>query len=177
MDRLGAHLGMTAGSLWVKRDDCTGLGGGGNKARKLEFLCAEALQQGCDVLVTGGGRQSNHCRMTAAAANKLGLDCTNDSLKMLNKYSGTDGGYTQENIRSLIQTLVLTDQKLPDDLMPAIFELKASLFGGSKDLLTVAETEQTEQDDRPPALRHEVQPHQRGQRECSRGRRPTKVGA
>jgi 1-aminocyclopropane-1-carboxylate deaminase/D-cysteine desulfhydrase-like pyridoxal-dependent ACC family enzyme len=76
MDRLGAHLNMTPGSLWVKRDDCTGLGGGGNKARKLEFLCFEALRQGCDVLVTGGGRQSNHCRMTAAAANKLGLDCT-----------------------------------------------------------------------------------------------------
>src|SRR2546421_1025200 len=76
MDRLGAHLGMTPGSLWVKRDDCTGLGGGGNKARQLEFLCFEAMQQGCDVLVTGGGRQSNHCRMTAAAANKLGLDCT-----------------------------------------------------------------------------------------------------
>src|SRR5436309_7903661 len=76
MDRLGAHLGMTPGSLWVKRDDCTGLGGGGNKARKLEFLCFEAMQQGCDVLVTGGGRQSNHCRMTAGAGNKLGLDCT-----------------------------------------------------------------------------------------------------
>lgn len=76
MDRLGAHLGMSAGALLVKRDDCTGLAGGGNKARKLEHLCAEALAQGCDTLVTGGGRQSNHVRMTAAAANKLGLDCT-----------------------------------------------------------------------------------------------------
>ena len=76
MDRLGVHLGMEPGSLWVKRDDCTGLAGGGNKARKLEYLCADALAQGCDTLVTGGGRQSNHVRMTAAAANRLGLACT-----------------------------------------------------------------------------------------------------
>jgi D-cysteine desulfhydrase family pyridoxal phosphate-dependent enzyme len=76
MDRLGAALGMPAGSLWVKRDDLTGLGGGGNKARKLEYLCADALARGCDTLVTGGGLQSNHVRITAAAANRLGLACT-----------------------------------------------------------------------------------------------------
>jgi len=76
MDRLGAALGLAAGRLWVKRDDLTGLGGGGNKVRKLEYLCADAVAEGCDVLVTGGGRQSNHARMTAAAANHLGLDCT-----------------------------------------------------------------------------------------------------
>jgi D-cysteine desulfhydrase len=76
MDRLGAHLGMAPGRLWVKRDDLTGLAGGGNKARKLEHLCADALAQGCDTLVTGGGRQSNHVRMTAAAANVCGLRCT-----------------------------------------------------------------------------------------------------
>lgn len=67
---------MDEDALWVKRDDCTGLAGGGNKARKLEFPCADAQAQGCDVLVTGGGRQSNHVRMTAAAAAKLGFDCT-----------------------------------------------------------------------------------------------------
>jgi D-cysteine desulfhydrase family pyridoxal phosphate-dependent enzyme len=76
LDRLGAHLGMAPGGLWVKRDDLTGLAGGGNKARKLEYLCADALAQGCDTLVTGGGAQSNHVRMTAAAANRLGLACT-----------------------------------------------------------------------------------------------------
>jgi D-cysteine desulfhydrase family pyridoxal phosphate-dependent enzyme len=59
----------------VKRDDQTGLALGGNKARKLGHLCAEALALGCDTLVTGGGPQSNHCRMTAAAANRLGLAC------------------------------------------------------------------------------------------------------
>ena len=75
-DRLGAALGIEAGRLWVKRDDVNGLGGGGNKVRKLEYLVADALAQGCDTLVTGGGRQSNHCRITAAAANRLGLRCT-----------------------------------------------------------------------------------------------------
>jgi len=72
---LGAALGMEPGALWVKRDDLTGLGAGGNKARKLDYLCADALDKGADVLVTGGGPQSNHVRMTAAAANRLGLDC------------------------------------------------------------------------------------------------------
>src|SRR5258707_14533131 len=52
------------------------IAGGGNKVRKLEYLCAEAIAGGCDTLVTGGGRQSNHVRMTAAAANRLGLACT-----------------------------------------------------------------------------------------------------
>jgi 1-aminocyclopropane-1-carboxylate deaminase/D-cysteine desulfhydrase-like pyridoxal-dependent ACC family enzyme len=60
--------------LWVKRDDLTGLGGGGNKARKLEFLCGDALANGARSLVTVGAGQSNHCRMTAAAGAKLGLE-------------------------------------------------------------------------------------------------------
>ena len=73
MDRFSEWLGGPR--VLVKRDDLTGLALGGNKARKLEYLCAEALAQGCDTLVTGGGHQSNHVRMTAAAANRLGLDC------------------------------------------------------------------------------------------------------
>ncbi|MBV8385212.1 MAG: D-cysteine desulfhydrase family protein [Acidimicrobiia bacterium] len=76
MRRLAAHLDMDEDALWVKRDDATGLAGGGNKARKLEYLCEDATVHGCDTLVTGGGPQSNHVRMTAAAANKLGLHCT-----------------------------------------------------------------------------------------------------
>ena len=75
LPRLGAALGMDRGTLWAKRDDVNGLGGGGNKARKLEYLCFDAVARGCDVLVTGGGQQSNHVRMTAAAANRLGLAC------------------------------------------------------------------------------------------------------
>ena len=73
MPRLGAHLGVA--NLFVKRDDLTGLALGGNKARKLDLLCADALDRGCDALVTGGGVQSNHARMTAAAASRLGLGC------------------------------------------------------------------------------------------------------
>jgi D-cysteine desulfhydrase family pyridoxal phosphate-dependent enzyme len=69
--RLSDALGI---AVCIKRDDLTGLALGGNKARKLERLCAEALSAGADVLVTGGGVQSNHARQTAAAAAHLGLD-------------------------------------------------------------------------------------------------------
>ena len=61
--------------VWVKRDDLLGLFPGGNKTRKLEFLVADALAQGCDTLVTCGAPQSNHCRITLAAAVKEGLKC------------------------------------------------------------------------------------------------------
>jgi len=73
LPRLSAHLGGPR--LFVKRDDLTGLAFGGNKTRKLEFLVAEALEQGAKMLITGGAAQSNHCRQTAAAAAKFGLDC------------------------------------------------------------------------------------------------------
>jgi L-cysteate sulfo-lyase len=61
--------------LWIKRDDQTGLALGGNKVRKLEFLMADALLHGADTIITSGASQSNHARMTAAAAGRLGLDC------------------------------------------------------------------------------------------------------
>ncbi len=73
--RLARHLGMDADALWLKRDDLTGLGAGGNKVRKLEYLCAEALRRGATTLLTSGRAQSNHARITAAAARRLGLDC------------------------------------------------------------------------------------------------------
>ncbi len=70
------HLGRLLGiDLWVKRDDMLGLAGGGNKTRKLEFLVADALANGCDTLITVGAPQSNHCRLTAAAAAREGLKC------------------------------------------------------------------------------------------------------
>jgi L-cysteate sulfo-lyase len=59
----------------IKRDDCTGLLFGGNKVRHAEFLLADAIEQGCDVLVWGAGIQSNNCRVTAAACTKLGIEC------------------------------------------------------------------------------------------------------
>ncbi len=62
-------------NIYIKRDDLLGLTGGGNKTRKLEFLVADALAQGADTLITCGGVQSNHCRLTLAAAVKEGLKC------------------------------------------------------------------------------------------------------
>ena len=66
-------MGLAADALWVKRDDLTGLGGGGNKVRKLQYTCAQALAAGATTLITTGAPQSNHARLTAAAAGRLGL--------------------------------------------------------------------------------------------------------
>jgi D-cysteine desulfhydrase len=75
LSRLSALPTMRGCNLYVKRDDLTGLGGGGNKLRKLEFLLCEALAGGADTLVTWGGLQSNHARLTAAVAARHGLAC------------------------------------------------------------------------------------------------------
>ncbi|WP_292022050.1 MULTISPECIES: D-cysteine desulfhydrase [unclassified Brevundimonas] len=72
LPRLSEALGL---DLWIKRDDCTGLAGGGNKTRKLEFLLGAAFEQEADTLVTQGAVQSNHVRQTAAAAAAHGLAC------------------------------------------------------------------------------------------------------
>ncbi|MCK5923702.1 MAG: D-cysteine desulfhydrase family protein [Methylococcales bacterium] len=74
LERLSKRL--NGPELFIKRDDQTGLAAGGNKARKLEFLLADAIAQGCDHLITVGAEQSNHCRQTAAAAAKMGLGCS-----------------------------------------------------------------------------------------------------
>ena len=75
--RLRDALGGVEGCprIFIKRDDLTGLALGGNKARKLEFLMADALASGADVIVSSGATQSNHARMTAAAARAAGLEC------------------------------------------------------------------------------------------------------
>ncbi|MFF3941950.1 1-aminocyclopropane-1-carboxylate deaminase [Streptomyces phaeofaciens] len=74
MQRLTAHLGGAA--LWAKREDCnSGIAYGGNKTRKLEYLVADALAQGCDTLVSIGGVQSNHTRQVAAVAARAGMKC------------------------------------------------------------------------------------------------------
>jgi D-cysteine desulfhydrase family pyridoxal phosphate-dependent enzyme len=70
--RLARYIGLS--SLLIKRDDQTGLAMGGNKARKLEYDFAEIVKRGHDVVVTVGGAQSNHARMTAAVARRLGID-------------------------------------------------------------------------------------------------------
>jgi 1-aminocyclopropane-1-carboxylate deaminase len=74
LDRLTEHLG--GADIWAKREDCnSGLAFGGNKTRKLEYLVADALAQGCDTLVSIGGVQSNHTRQVAAVAARLGMKC------------------------------------------------------------------------------------------------------
>lgn len=72
LPRLSDYLGR---DIFIKRDDITPLALGGNKLRKLEFLAADALREGADVLITAGAIQSNHVRQTAAVAAKLGLKC------------------------------------------------------------------------------------------------------
>jgi 1-aminocyclopropane-1-carboxylate deaminase len=75
LERLSEHLDGEV-DIWAKREDCnSGLAYGGNKTRKLEFLAADALAQGCDTLVSIGGVQSNHTRQVAAVAARLGLGC------------------------------------------------------------------------------------------------------
>jgi 1-aminocyclopropane-1-carboxylate deaminase len=75
LERLSEHLGGRV-ELWAKREDCnSGLAYGGNKTRKLEYLVADALAEGCDTLVSIGGVQSNHTRQVAAVAARLSMNC------------------------------------------------------------------------------------------------------
>ncbi|MFX0086151.1 MAG: D-cysteine desulfhydrase family protein [Candidatus Hodarchaeota archaeon] len=73
LKRLSKHLGSI--NIFIKRDDLTGIAFGGNKNRKLEFLLADAIEKGSDVIITEGAIQSNHCLQTAACASKIGLEC------------------------------------------------------------------------------------------------------
>jgi D-cysteine desulfhydrase family pyridoxal phosphate-dependent enzyme len=97
--------------LWVKRDDLSGLGMGGNKARKLEFLCGAALAEGADCLVTVGASQSNHCRMTAAAGAVLGLD--------VHLVLGADDGTVHDDRGMGPQTVAPTGNRLLSALFGA----------------------------------------------------------
>jgi len=108
MERLSAELGGPR--LLVKRDDCTGLGLGGNKTRKLEFLMAEALAAGVDSVITAGGVQSNHVRQTAAAAAKLGLAA---HLVLTRNVPRTEDGYDRTGNILLDRLLGAEIQILP----------------------------------------------------------------
>ena len=70
LENISKRLGK---NIYIKRDDMTGISLGGNKVRKLEFLLADAKEQGCDYVITTGGAQSNHAMLTAACANKIGM--------------------------------------------------------------------------------------------------------
>jgi L-cysteate sulfo-lyase len=90
LDNLSEALGGP--TIWMKRDDCTGMSTGGNKTRKLEFLYGEAVKQGADIVLTQGATQSNHARQTAAFAAKLGLDC---HILLEDRTKKTDDDYTR----------------------------------------------------------------------------------
>src|SRR3981081_4238840 len=121
MARLSAHLGGP--TLWIKRDDCTGLSTGGNKTRKLEFLVAAALAQGADTLITLGALQSNHARQTAAAAAKLGLKCV---LVLEERVSQATDAYRHNGNVLLDHLLGATVKYVPrDSSMTAASEMAA----------------------------------------------------
>jgi D-cysteine desulfhydrase family pyridoxal phosphate-dependent enzyme len=115
LPRLGDALGV---DLWIKRDDQTGLAFGGNKTRKLEYLLAGAQAHKADLLITTGAPQSNHCRQTAAAAAKAGMDCW---LVLM----GTPPNETAGNIlldRLLGANLIWTKDDPRDVALEAAFE-------------------------------------------------------
>jgi len=99
MTRLSQALGGP--TIYIKRDDCTGLATGGNKTRKLEFLMGEALRLRADTVVTLGATQSNHARQTAAAASRLGLRCIlllEDRISTLGAEYGTSGNVLLDDL-------------------------------------------------------------------------------
>ena len=79
-------------NIYIKRDDCTGLGSGGNKTRKLEFLIADAVENNADVVITQGAVQSNHARQTVAAAVKHGMAC---EILLENRTESADRDYLE----------------------------------------------------------------------------------
>lgn len=95
-------------NIYIKRDDQTGIEVSGNKIRKLEYSIKEALDKGCDTLITCGGIQSNHCRATAAIAAKLGLKC--QLILMGNKDEDLDGNYFLSKLLGAKITFVTSDE-------------------------------------------------------------------
>lgn len=122
------HLSKALGGarLLIKRDDLLGLAGGGNKTRKLEFLVADALAQGADTLITVGAVQSNHCRLTLAAAVREGLKC---QLVLEQRVPGSyDPGASGNNfLFDLLGVEKITVVDLGADLAGAMASLQADL--------------------------------------------------
>ena len=124
MERLSERLGGP--KLWIKRDDCTGLAGGGNKTRKLEFLMAAAVADKADTVITQGATQSNHARQTAAIAARLGMDCR---ILLEDRTGSADPEYNYNGNVLLDQLYNATLKKYPAgaDMNAAMDELAAAL--------------------------------------------------
>jgi len=118
-------------NLWIKRDDCTGLAGGGNKTRKLEFLIADAVDQGADTIITQGATQSNHARQTAAIAIKLGMKC---HILLEDRTGMADSDYNYNGNVLLDQLFGATLKKLDagTDMNAAMEDLAAELKADGK---------------------------------------------
>ena len=115
LDRLSTHLGseLNGVRLFVKRDDVGPVGGGGNKLRKLEFLLGQALAEGADTVITVGALQSNHARLTAAAAARLGLAC---ELFLTRSVPREDADYTGNGNRLLHELFGARVHLLPGEV-------------------------------------------------------------
>ncbi len=124
LKRLSQELGGP--EIWIKRDDCTGLSTGGNKTRKLEFLMAEAKDQGAELVMTQGATQSNHARQTAAFAARLAMDC---HILLEDRTQFTDPNYLY-NGNVLLDYLhgASTEKRGPDLDMNAEMETVADRF-------------------------------------------------
>ncbi len=133
MERLSSKLGGP--DLWVKRDDCTGLGTGGNKTRKLEFLIGQAEAEGADTVITFGAVQSNHARQTAAACAARGLAC---HLILARKVPWQDPSYeTLGNV--LLDHMFGANVHLVamDEVKNTLSELRADLDGQKRSVYTI----------------------------------------
>jgi L-cysteate sulfo-lyase len=130
MERLSAHLGGPR--LWVKRDDLTGLGLGGNKVRKLEYVIPDALEHDADILVTAGVAQSNSVRQIAAAATRVGLDC--HVIQLTDRIDATPAAGPRMGNAMLIPLLGASVQRMrwTGDRAEAIDHAAAQLVGAGR---------------------------------------------
>lgn len=111
--------------LFVKRDDCTGLGMGGNKARKLEFTLGDAIARGATLLITSGARHSNHVRQTAAAAARAGLGCRvvlHDPIERPTLFYETSGNYLLDGLFGAELHIVADGEAATDDRIASLVE-------------------------------------------------------
>lgn len=118
-------------NLWIKRDDCTGLAGGGNKTRKLEFLMADAVACGADTIITQGATQSNHARQTAAIAVKMGMGC---HILLEDRTNSKEVDYNRNGNVMLNQLFGAQLRAFPAgaDMVSAMEELAAELRAGGR---------------------------------------------
>lgn len=126
MPNLSRHLGGP--EIWIKRDDCTGMSTGGNKTRKLEFLMAEARDQGADIVLTQGATQSNHARQTAAFAARMGMAChilLEDRTGKTDPDYATNGNVLLDSLHGATIARVPSNPDMNGELMKVAERMKA----------------------------------------------------